>query len=76
MQNPTWAPIQHLTQNSVKNYDWGSTDPDCYVCQLSATLPSPTAAELWMGMHPKGESRLSNKQPISEYLKERKQEKL
>jgi mannose-6-phosphate isomerase len=60
-----------LKHNSVKNYDWGSHNPECYVCKLSKTKPNPTAAELWMGTHPKGESQLENQQGLSEYLKQK-----
>lgn len=33
-QQPS-IPLTFLVQNSVKNYEWGSTDPKCYVSELS-----------------------------------------
>ena len=47
-----------LVSNPIKEYEWGSTDKECMVAKLDAT-PRAFYAELWMGMHPNGQSQVT-----------------
>ena len=49
-----------LKHNHIMEYDWGSPDPNCLINQLR-NEPHPKYAELWMGTHPKGASKIDEK---------------
>lgn len=44
-----------LTQNKVMEYDWGSTDINCIISELT-NKECKRYAELWMGTHKNGPS--------------------
>lgn len=50
------------------SYDWGSSDPNCLIHQLRPEQHN-RYAELWMGTHPKGCSKLNETETLSEFLK-------
>lgn len=50
--------IVKLGYNHIMSYDWGSSDHNCLINQLRHEEHN-RYAELWMGTHPKGCSKLS-----------------
>lgn len=50
--------IKMLKHNHIMNYDWGSSDPNCLISLLRQEKHEKYA-ELWMGTHPKGPSKIS-----------------
>lgn len=51
----TQKEVIRLTQNKVMEYDWGSTDKNCIIAELT-NKECKRYAELWMGTHKNGPS--------------------
>lgn len=48
-------------------YDWGSSDPNCLIAALTGKQAT-RYAELWMGTHPRGPSKVQGGISLQAYL--------